>query len=101
MPLTALTSWRALMFMGKLQEGETLLISGVGGGVATFGLAFAVATGANVYVPGESEDGIERARQMGAKKGQLLTDHAWLKTDGHHTRATDYYPTADRTPHYS
>src|SRR3546814_6749568 len=56
MPLTALTSWRALMFKGKLQAGETLLISGVGGGVATFGLAFAVAKGANVYVTGESEE---------------------------------------------
>src|SRR3546814_7070565 len=33
MPLTALTSWRALMLKGKLQAGETLLIHGVGGGV--------------------------------------------------------------------
>src|SRR5690606_19598248 len=30
MPLSALTSWRALMFKGRLEAGETLLISGVG-----------------------------------------------------------------------
>src|SRR3546814_11721617 len=69
MPLTALTSWRALMFKGKLQAGEPLLITGVGGGVATFGLAFAVAKGANGYVTGEREDGNEAARQVGAKAG--------------------------------
>src|SRR3546814_7871568 len=89
MPLTALTSWRALMFKGKLQAGETLLISGVGGGVATFGLAFAVAKGANVYVTGESEDVIERARQMGAKDGLLFTDPEWRKKVGKMTGGID------------
>lgn len=74
MPLTALTSWRALMFKGRLEAGETLLISGVGGGVATFGLAFAVAKGANVYVTGENQDVIDRAVAMGAKGGLLYTD---------------------------
>ena len=89
MPLTALTSWRALMFKGKLQPGETLLISGVGGGVATFGLAFAVALGANVYVTGESEEVLERAQKMGAKGGLLFTDPEWRKKVGKLTGGID------------
>jgi len=89
MPLTALTSWRALMFKGRLQVGETLLISGVGGGVATFGLAFAVAKGANVYVTGESQDVIDRAIAMGAKGGLLYTDPDWRKQVGKLTGGID------------
>jgi len=89
MPLTALTSWRALMFKGKLQPGETLLISGIGGGVATFGLAFAVALGCTVYVTGESEDVLERAYQMGAKGGLLFTDPDWRKKVGKFTGGVD------------
>jgi len=89
MPLTALTSWRALMFKGQLKAGETLLISGIGGGVATFGLAFAVALGANVYVTGESEEVLERATQMGAKGGLLFTDPEWRKKVGKLTGGID------------
>lgn len=89
MPLTALTSWRALMFKGQLQEGETLLISGVGGGVATFGLAFAVAKGANVYVTGESEEVLATAKEMGAKDGLLFTDPEWRKKVGKMTGGVD------------
>ena len=89
MPLTALTSWRALMFKGKLQPGETVLISGIGGGVATFGLAFAVALGCTVYVTGESDEVLERARQMGAKGGLLFTDPDWRRKVGKLTGGVD------------
>ncbi|MPS67303.1 MAG: alcohol dehydrogenase [Novosphingobium sp.] len=89
MPLTALTSWRALMFKGQLQAGETVLISGVGGGVATFGLAFAVAKGANVHVTGESQEVLDRAIEMGAKGGLLYTDPDWRKQVGKLTGGID------------
>ncbi len=89
MPLTALTAWRALMFKGQLKAGETLLISGVGGGVATFGLAFAVALGANVYVTGENEDVLARAKDMGAKGGLLFTDPEWRRQVGKLTGGVD------------
>ncbi len=78
-PLTGLTSWRALMFKGELQAGETVLIIGVGGGVATFGLALAVAKGAQVYVTGENEAVLDRARQMGARGGLDFNDPEWRK----------------------
>lgn len=89
MPLTALTAWRALMFKGRLQAGETVLISGVGGGVATFGLAFAVATGANVYVTGENAEVLARAQDMGAKGGLNYNDPDWRKQVGKLTGGID------------
>jgi zinc-binding alcohol dehydrogenase/oxidoreductase len=87
--LTGLTAWRALMFKGQLKAGETLLISGVGGGVATFGLAFAVALGAKVYVTAESEDILARAMEMGALGGLLYTDPEWRKQVGKLTGGVD------------
>jgi zinc-binding alcohol dehydrogenase/oxidoreductase len=78
-PLTGLTAWRVLMYKGELQAGENLLIIGVGGGVATFGLAFAVAKGANVYVTGENEKVIEEGINMGAKAGLNFNDPEWRK----------------------
>lgn len=101
MPLTALTSWRALMFKGRLQPGETLLISGIGGGVATFGLAFAVALGANVYVTGESQEVLERAYAMGAKGGLLFTDPDWRKQVGKLTGGIDVVLDGAPSPSFS
>lgn len=89
MPLTAVTAWRALMFKGQLKPTDTVLISGVGGGVATFGLAFAVALGCKVYVTGESEEVIERARTIGAIDGLLFTDPDWRRQIGKLTGGID------------
>ena len=44
---------------------------GVGGGVATAGLAFAVALCAKVYVTGESQEVLDTAMEMGALGGLL------------------------------
>jgi NADPH:quinone reductase-like Zn-dependent oxidoreductase len=79
LPLTGLTAWRALFFKGELQAGETVLIIGIGGGVATFALAFAVAKGANAYVTGESDEVLQIAKSMGAKGGLKFTDPDWRK----------------------
>jgi len=99
--LTGLTAWRALMFKGQLQPGDTLLISGVGGGVATFGLAFAVALGAKVYVTGESEEVIERAKEMGAVDGLLFTDPEWRKKVGKMTGGIDVVLDGAPAPSYA
>src|SRR5690606_11326440 len=48
-PLGGLTSFRALFRKARLQSGEKLLITGVGGGVATFALQWGVAAGAEVF----------------------------------------------------
>jgi NADPH:quinone reductase-like Zn-dependent oxidoreductase len=99
--LTGLTAWRALMFKGQLQPSDTLLISGIGGGVATFGLAFAVALGAKVYVTGESEEVLARAKSMGALGGLLYTDPEWRKQIGKLTGGIDVVLDGAPAPSYS
>lgn len=79
LPLAGVTAWRALFSQGKLQPGETVLITGIGGGVATFALQFAVAVGAEVWVTSSSEQKIERAVQLGAKGGFDYTRDDWSK----------------------
>ena len=99
--LTGLTAWRALMFKGQLQPSDTLLISGVGGGVANFGLAFAVAHGCKVYVTAESEEIIERAKEMGAIDGLLYTDPEWRKKVGKMTGGIDVVMDGAPAPSYA
>ncbi|HEY1656634.1 MAG TPA: zinc-binding dehydrogenase [Candidatus Tumulicola sp.] len=65
-PLAGLTAYRAVFTRGKLEPGETVLITGVGGGVQTFALLFAKRAGARVVVTSGSDEKLERARALGA-----------------------------------
>ncbi|MFN2448334.1 MAG: zinc-binding dehydrogenase [Candidatus Baltobacteraceae bacterium] len=81
LPLAGVTAFRALFTRGELQHGETVLVTGIGGGVQTFVLLFAKAAGANVFVTSGSDEKIERARALGAQGGaNYRTDAAWHKT---------------------
>jgi NADPH:quinone reductase-like Zn-dependent oxidoreductase len=64
--LTFLTAWRMLMTRARLGAGESVLIHGIGGGVALAALAIAKRAGATVYVTSSSESKLSRARAMGA-----------------------------------
>jgi zinc-binding alcohol dehydrogenase/oxidoreductase len=64
--LAALTAYRALVTRGKVQAGMKVFIPGIGGGVATFLLQFAIAAGADVYVTSRSEEKRARALELGA-----------------------------------
>jgi zinc-binding alcohol dehydrogenase/oxidoreductase len=66
LPLAGLTAYRALFTRGALQRGETALITGIGGGVATFALRFAKHAGARVIVTSSSDEKLERAKSLGA-----------------------------------
>jgi zinc-binding alcohol dehydrogenase/oxidoreductase len=79
LPLAGLTAYRALFSQGGLRAGETVLITGIGGGVATFLLQYAVAVGANVWVNSSSQEKINQAQSLGAKGGFLYTDEDWSK----------------------
>ena len=79
LPLAGLTAWRALMSRARLQPGERVLISGIGGGVALFALQFAVAHGAEVWVTSSSARKITRAVELGAKGGFDYTEANWAK----------------------
>jgi NADPH:quinone reductase-like Zn-dependent oxidoreductase len=79
LPLAGVTAWRALFTQGQLKPGETVLITGIGGGVATFALQFAVACGANVWVTSSSPEKINRAVELGASGGYDYTAKEWPK----------------------
>ncbi|HVW70519.1 MAG TPA: zinc-binding dehydrogenase [Steroidobacteraceae bacterium] len=78
-PLAALTAWRGLTTKAALAAGETLLITGVGGGVATFALQIAVAMGAKALVTSGSVATLEQAQKLGATAGFNYKDEAWPK----------------------
>jgi zinc-binding alcohol dehydrogenase/oxidoreductase len=77
--LAGLTAWRGLVTKARLQAGERVFISGIGGGVATFALRFAVAMGATVFVSSGSAETLEAARELGAAAGFNYTDPDWRK----------------------
>lgn len=78
-PLAALTAWRGLITKAGLASGESLLITGVGGGVATFALQIAVASGAVAFVTSGNTETIQRAVDLGARAGFNYKDETWPK----------------------
>lgn len=79
LPLGGVTAYRAVFTQGRLQAGEKVLINGVGGGVATFALQYALAACATALVTSSSADKIERAIDMGATAGFQYTAGDWHK----------------------
>src|SRR6185312_17211447 len=65
-PLVFETADRMLVTRAGVREGETVLVWGIGGGVATAALAIAKALGARVIVTSSSDAKLERARELGA-----------------------------------
>lgn len=72
-PLVYLTAWRLIMSKAQVQAGETVLILGIGGGVAQAALQLAKLAGAIVFVTSGSREKLERAKALGADAG---IDHA-------------------------
>ena len=66
LPLAGLTAYNALFNKGKVEKGQNVLISGVGGGVAQFAFQFALAVGANVWVSSSKEEVLAKCMAMGA-----------------------------------
>ncbi len=69
LPLAGLTAWRALSTRARMHPGETVLVLGIGGGVATFALHIAKAAGCRVVVTSSSDEKLERAAALGADAG--------------------------------
>jgi NADPH:quinone reductase-like Zn-dependent oxidoreductase len=64
--LATLTAWRMLVTRAALQPGETVLIWGIGGGVALAALQIAKLIGARTIVTSRSEAKLGAARALGA-----------------------------------
>lgn len=79
LPLAGLTAYRALVTRGALRPGESLLVTGAGGGVSTFALQIARQLGVTVWVTSRSEAKIEAARRLGAAGGVTTNEPDWAK----------------------
>lgn len=77
LPLAGLTAHRALFYRGDLKSGQSLLITGIGGGVAGFLLGFAIRAGAKVFVTSSSDEKLHKARLLGAAEGVNYTETDW------------------------
>jgi len=80
LPLGGLTAYRALFTKGRLTANDTVLISGIGGGVALQAFQFAVAIGAKVFVTSGSDEKIQRAITLGAAGGANYKTEKWYKS---------------------
>ncbi|MGD0288732.1 MAG: NAD(P)-dependent alcohol dehydrogenase [Candidatus Binataceae bacterium] len=65
LPCAAVTAWNALITVGQLRAGDTVLVMGTGG-VSIFALQFARITGARVIATSSSDAKLARLREMGA-----------------------------------
>ncbi len=66
LPTAWLTAYRMLTTRGQLKSGETVLVQGAGGGVATAAIVLAKALGARVWVTSREERKREAALGLGA-----------------------------------
>ncbi|GAC1566990.1 MAG: zinc-binding dehydrogenase [Vulcanimicrobiaceae bacterium] len=80
-PLAGLTAYRATFTRGGLTKDDVVLIPGVGSGVQTFVLLYAVHVGARTVVTSGSDAKLARAKALGADEIiNYKTDRDWHKT---------------------
>jgi NADPH:quinone reductase-like Zn-dependent oxidoreductase len=66
LPLAYVTAWRMLMTKAGLQAGKTVLIHGIGGGVALAALQLAKMAGAVAIVTSSSDEKLKKAQKLDA-----------------------------------
>src|SRR3954467_1680993 len=66
LPTAWLTAYRMLFTQSGLKQGDTVLVQGAGGGVATAAITLARAAGFRVYATSRDEDKREKAVEIGA-----------------------------------
>jgi len=79
LPLGGLTAYRALVTRGEVKRGDHVLVTGIGGGVATIAMLLAQALGAQVSVTSGSEEKLARAKSMGAIAAVSYKQKGWDK----------------------
>ncbi|MEM6292542.1 MAG: NAD(P)-dependent alcohol dehydrogenase [Myxococcota bacterium] len=79
LPCAGLTAWSALVTLGNVRPGDTVLVQG-SGGVSSFAVDFAVAAGARVIATTRTESKVEYLRERGASEVVVTGDDpAWGK----------------------
>lgn len=77
LPLAGLTAYRAVRRQGRVEAGMRVLVTGIGGGVATMALQFAKLLGASVYVTSSCPQKLARAMELGAEAGFDYRQSDW------------------------
>jgi NADPH:quinone reductase-like Zn-dependent oxidoreductase len=85
-PLVYQTAWRGLVSRGKLEAGESVLVTGASGGVSTAAIQIAKHIGATVFAVTAGPEKAARVRELGADHvfDRLESDFAkevWKATD--------------------
>jgi NADPH:quinone reductase-like Zn-dependent oxidoreductase len=79
LPCAALTAWSAIIKLGRVKPGDTVLIQGTGG-VALFALQFAKLVGARVIITSKSDEKLARCQSLGADHTiNYVTEPKWEK----------------------
>jgi NADPH:quinone reductase-like Zn-dependent oxidoreductase len=78
-PLAGLTAWQALIDIGKIQSGQTVLIHGGSGGVGSFAIQIAKARGARVIATASTANQ-DLLKQLGADVAIDYTKQNWEST---------------------
>jgi NADPH:quinone reductase-like Zn-dependent oxidoreductase len=68
-----------LITNAQLQPGETVLIIGVGGGVASASLQVAKKIGAHVIITAGSDEKLDRAKQLGRITVLTIANRIFLR----------------------
>ena len=79
LPVCGVTAYRAMVTRGRAMAGERMLITGIGGGVASMALLFGVALRMEVWVTSSSDHKIDLAVQHGAVGGTNYSRTTWDK----------------------
>lgn len=77
--LTHLTAWRMLTTRGGARPGQSVLITGIGGGVALAALGLARHLGCETIVTSRSAEKLARAKALGADHGILDSGADWSR----------------------
>jgi NADPH:quinone reductase-like Zn-dependent oxidoreductase len=78
-PLGGLTGYRALFTQGQLKKGQRVLITGIGGGVASLMMQMVFACEAELFVTSGSDEKIEKALHLGAQGGANYNADDWTE----------------------
>jgi NADPH:quinone reductase len=79
LPLQGLSAYHILKTMGRLEQGETVLIHAAAGGVGTIAVQLAKIFGAGkVIATASTEEKLDLARELGADVGINYTKDGWV-----------------------
>ncbi|TQK68913.1 MULTISPECIES: NAD(P)H-quinone oxidoreductase [unclassified Nocardioides] len=87
LPEVACTVWSNVFMIAGLRPGDTFLVHGGGGGIGTFAIQLAAASGARVFTTAGSAEKLERCRELGAEVAINYRDEDFVEvvrtaTDG-------------------